>query len=135
MLNRKIDKYLIDYYQKSDNANCFLSPSSAVVFTMTVLVLQAASTRARVVASNSWNTHSKPAGGASYPGAAGGSAFRTSRRLRLCCGGLLFRLLGKTTGLENANLGLGFVEILVAHLEERLKVGYCSLLFRDGRFE
>ena len=33
--------------------------SSAVVFTMTVLVLQPASTRAGIVASNSWNTHSK----------------------------------------------------------------------------
>ena len=33
--------------------------SSAVVFTMTVLVLQTASTRAGIVAFNSWNTHSK----------------------------------------------------------------------------
>ena len=33
--------------------------SSAIEFTMTVLVLQSASTRAGFVAPNSWNTHSK----------------------------------------------------------------------------
>ena len=33
--------------------------SSTIEFTMTVLVLQSASTRAGVVAADSWNTHSK----------------------------------------------------------------------------
>ena len=56
-------------------------------------------------------------------------------RLRLCCGGLLFRLLGKTSGLESSHLGFGFAETLIALLEKRLKVGYCLLEFRDGRFE
>lgn len=42
---------------------------------------------------------------------------------------------GHLVGLEASHLGVGFAEILVTLLEERLKVGYCLSEIKDGRFE